>query len=64
MKWPCMMVFCPLRVVFQMTANTLKAFPPVGFTRLEEEEQGENRDVVNVRVVFHINNMYCFQDGF
>lgn len=40
-KWPCLTVLCPLRVVFQMTANTLKAFPPVGFSRLEEEEQGE-----------------------
>ncbi len=51
-KWPCFMVVCPLRVVFQMTANTLKAFPPVGFSRLEEEEQGENRDVVYVRVFY------------
>lgn len=35
-----------LRGVFQMTANTLKAFPLVGFSRLEEKEQGENRNVI------------------
>lgn len=27
-----------------MTANTLKALPPDGFCKLEEETKGENRD--------------------
>ena len=51
-KWPGLTVLCPLTVVFQMTANTLKAFPPVGFSKLEGEEPGEDRDVVCVWFVF------------
>lgn len=47
-----------------MTANTLKAFPPVGFSRLGEEERGEKTDVVHARVSFHYNDTSLYEDVF